>query len=789
MKLLGILTALLISSIGVSQTNKDMFTVKSSDVGILNASYTTTKVYIDEMANDSEPLAIKFAPVTTNQVTEVELWSNLNNRSRVTNDVNNDGIYDSIVPPPAPETKPVGYISGPYPTNGYWNAIPVTNNSNGIFSITTNATKTGVYRLKARYKTTASTNWNWYNGNDHTVVVAPKISRNLVIYEINIYNASATGSTFFDRSFFESLSDSNNPRVNFTHLKKLGINTLWFQPMHPVTDEVRYGNDPGSPYSVKNFFEMSILMTSNYYGTNPLATNRLYSRQAFSNMVVSALSNNLLVLIDVPFNHTAPDVEISQIGIDLFTKEGFNTAGWQSTNFIRDLQPRFFSRNDSTNAYSGPATNSLNIANAPDRNDFGKWGDVSDVFWGTYPYLVTGYPSGQVSLEIINLNSDGFNYSDLIGDASSNGAVTRVVWQYFGSYFPYWLDQTGLPANSSISFQTTNGVAGVRADFAVGLPNQAWEYIINTTRNHKWNFIFMCESVDGGNASYRSSRIFDVLNESIVYPLKSASVTDDYRNIFNDRRISYTTTSLLLNNTTHDEQNYSDPWDALLRYATTSTLDGAPMIMYGQEIGVGDTNGYSRYEFTGNKYVPDFKNWNSMYPQWLVFNSNTNGIKNLYAVYSSINNARTNSAALKSKKRIFLNTLTNTNTSDPKIFSILKYENEGVSPANQDVVFGFINLSKTSNVTNTFFISPQVFNAAGLQTNRFYNVKNISAYTGLSNEFNYRKNAYIWGTNLSGSSILSNGITVNLNRVPTNANSWSNAPYEPLYLKLFDVTP
>src|SRR5207253_8832653 len=139
------------------------------------------------------------------------------------------------------------------------------------------------------------------------------------------------------------------------------------------------------------------------------------------------------------------------------------------------------------------------------------------------------------------------------------------------------LSQTGVPQCSDLATQTSHGIGGLRADFGQGLPPQLWEYLINKTRARKWNFVFMAESLDGGAVTYRSNRHFDVLNENIVFPLKSASTATDYRNIFEARRIAYGQGLVLLNNTSHDEQNYSDPFQALIRHAVCSTMDGAPM--------------------------------------------------------------------------------------------------------------------------------------------------------------------------------------------------------------------
>ena len=86
----------------------------------------------------------------------------------------------------------------------------------------------------------------------------------------------------------------------------------------------------------------------------------------------------------------------------------------------------------------------------------------------------------------------------------------------------------------------------------------------------------MSESLDGGAVTYRSNRHFDLLNENIIFSLKSAANESDYRTLFEARRTSYGQGLVLLNTTSHDEENYSDPFQALVRYSVAATIDGAP---------------------------------------------------------------------------------------------------------------------------------------------------------------------------------------------------------------------
>ena len=763
------------------------FTVTTSTTGTLNANYTTSKLYVDEVAGvagDFVPITISFAPGV--QADEVELWTNLNNRDRAGQDTDGDGIHDGILPPAAPNTKPAGYTSGPYPATGYFQAIPLTG-TGGTYTITLNATKTGAYRLTGRYKIAGQNTWTWFSGRDHCITVAPKLARNLRMYEINVLNVNATGPSEAQRSTFESLSDSANGRVNLDSLLDLGINSLWFQPIHPngregreKTNGVDY--EPGSPYAVKNFFEVMELMS--------LGNTRTSSMAAFQTFVTNADTKGMNIILDAPFNHTAWDCEVSTQGLTLFSEAGLNTSGWNATDQIKNREARFYSSAGSAGTkYAVPANSATDVANAPDRNDFGKWNDVKDVFFGRYATLVTGDPDAATSRSTVAIETDSMNYDDLRGGPGYNGAITRAVWKYFARYVPYWLEKTGLPAGSSKADQAYKGIDGLRADFGQGMPPQFWEYVINVARTHKWSFVFMTESLDGGAVTYRSNRHFDILNENIVFPWQAANTTTGHREIFESRRTSYGQGLVLLNNTSHDEAGYSDPWQAFIRYAVGSTMDGAPMIMYGQEIGTAASLSFDNYEVNFGKSIPHFKAWNSMQPQWTAWGLNSLGVQNLKPAYAGAGKAREFSPALRSSSRWFLNPI-GSNNPDQNIFAVAKYEEANASPATKDVVFGFVNLDRTTARQNTFAIPSGLGTLLGIKSGRTYNVRNIAAYLGPNGEYPTRRDSLLWeAAGRTGASILADGIFIGMKSVPSTDSAWESAPFEAQYLKLYDVTP
>ena len=746
----------------------------------VNADYTTTHVFVNELNNDAVPLTMLFTP-NAGSVTNVEIFSNLNRRDRATRDANLDGIEDGIVPPD-------GNAIAAGDDNNYYKAYPMTALSGGQFSLTLNATNCGAYRITARFKVAGSTNWIWYSGGstgrrDHCLVATPTKARAMVMYELNALTIDAQGSNPADRSTFADLCnglgarpyDAVTNRVNLNYFQNLGVNWLWFQPIHPIgilnrqTDSNGQPYSVGSPYSVKNFFQINPWLSK--------ANTRAAALQEFTNFVASADAAGVNVMLDEPFNHTAWDAELDARGVAYFATNA------QPTDLIANSEARFYSR---TGEYDQRATSAATLAPAPDRFDFGKWTDVADIYFGRYAALVpNASQSGNYAAE-----GDWFDYSvgSESGSGSGNGhfdAITQNVWRYFADCILYWLDQTGCPQGTPAN-QSYKGIDGLRADFGQGLPPQGWEYIINKVRTRKWDFVFMTESLDGGAVTYRSNRHFDVLNENLIFSLQSAATASDYRSAFESRRTSYGQGLLLLNDVSHDEESYSDPYQALIRHLVVSTIDGAPMTFYGEELGISTHFGFDQYQLNFGKNIPNFMVFNDLQP---VLNpaNRTFGLDQLGPVYAAVNQARQFSAALKSSNRYFLNQ-TGSETPQANIFSVAKYETANGAPNFSDVVFAFTPLDRNNPQAGNFDvnITQNGANLFGIKPARLYNVKNISAYTAIDAN---RSNYWLWGAGVAGSNLLANGVAVSLNPVPASNTGWATAPFEAQFLKLYDVTP
>jgi hypothetical protein len=768
----------------------------------VEADYTTSHLFISETANDSVPITVFFNPQAGGAVASAEVFTNLNRRDWAT--ATAGGVEEGIEPPDG-NTIAAG-DDGHYYKAYAMRPVP------GGFQLTLHASKTGVYRLTARYRLASDppVTYHWYNGEqnaqgilkrDHDLVVSPLKARDLQLYEANPLTITASGTAPEERGTFASMAvaapSAGGPGFSLSYLKQLGVNALWLQPIHPREIEARpAGSGLGSPYGVKNYFAAMPLMASAFTpGATPESQDTPQGRAAalgeFQAFMRAASAQDVTVFLDAPLDHTAHDAELASAG------QGYwGSAGASATSEFRNVEARVYSRLDE---YDQRANSANDIAPAPDRYDFGKWLDVSHIYFGRYAALV----ANQSQQNNYTNEGDWFDYSVGAENAAGQGnghfdQITQNVWRYFGDYLQYWLTQSGYPDNPQhAALDTHSGIGGLRADFAQGLPPQAWEYLVNRTRARRWDFVFLAESLDGGPVTYRSGRQFDILNDNLIYGLHTATIASDFAALYGARRQAYGEALVLLNTTSQDEDNYKDPYEAALRFAINSAGYGATLIFPGQELGLrgtivppngNPTNntpfGYDRFQINFGKPIPDFENYNSMMPLWRLLGGNTGDAVHLHAFYAAVSQARRASPALRSENAWFLNL--KGNAPENQIFGEAKVDKPG--GAASDVVFAFVNLavgadSATPNgVGFDVNINGSNGNVFGIRPDRTYNVRNIAAISDL------RRSDCLWGSGRTGAEVLQNGIFVSLNRVPTDEAGWASAPFEAQYLKLIDMT-
>jgi len=120
----------------------------------------------------------------------------------------------------------------------------------------------------------------------------PEWSYNANIYEVNLRQFTPGGTI---KEFEEQL-----PR-----LKEMGIDILWFMPIHPIGEKNRKGTF-GSYYSVKDYYEIDPL-----YG----------SKEDFRRLVEKIHSNGMYIILDWVANHTAWDNKLIETNPEYYTKD------------------------------------------------------------------------------------------------------------------------------------------------------------------------------------------------------------------------------------------------------------------------------------------------------------------------------------------------------------------------------------------------------------------------------------------------------------------------------------
>jgi Alpha amylase, catalytic domain/Bacterial Alpha amylase C-terminal domain len=115
---------------------------------------------------------------------------------------------------------------------------------------------------------------------DHDIMAinTPSSYRNLVLYEVFIRNHGVNG-TFSD-------IEKDLPRLH-----TLGVDVLWFMPIHPIGEINRKGSK-GSPYSIRDYRAVNP-----DYGT----------KDDFARLIAQAHERGMKIMIDVVYHHTAHD--------------------------------------------------------------------------------------------------------------------------------------------------------------------------------------------------------------------------------------------------------------------------------------------------------------------------------------------------------------------------------------------------------------------------------------------------------------------------------------------------
>ncbi len=637
-------------------------------------NYGTVKYFLDEKENDSITIDITvevYAGDLSAEQPEVQIYTNLNRRdlAKIWEPASDAGKEDSY------------YMTYPMTSMG-----KVGNNI--IYRTQLPIDKCGAYRLTARFRVKDG-HWRWHNEftpnpydstkqRDCVIVVSPKKVLSLTLYEANpLVVEAVAGGTGAERSTFEDFTDKDNDGFdpfNLEYIKNtLGFNALWLMPIFPVTafqwDRNRWewteNFNPGSPYSTRNYWQVNPLLSDEKTGQAAMSE--------FKYLVKKADELGLDVFIDVALNHAGRDVVYGQGAVDL----GLCAAG-DRLKWVRQKRPSWCTResgyqgNNFIPHYREHADNQTTCALwAPaDRKNEHVWNDANvDWFFGDYSSLG---PKGHFYHDPKGSATDERElfYTDL-DPAGGHDFEVENLWNYFAYLLPYWLTLTD------------GGLDGIRADFAQGLPPRAWEYIINKTRQKKWDFVFLAEVLDPPQVMYRANRHFDVMTsvDHYLYRLNDITTTQLAASLEKEARNFGYNACIMHNGTSHDESGNPDQWAMVARYGICAACYGSPMIFMGQPLGIPGKI--------------DFKErWSNIRDFWQ--DKNNAGVNGMYR---RINRARAQSRALRAAPRYFL--FNRANRFNDHIFAVARWD---VSPPATEIVLVFVNLNTARPLEDTFII-------------------------------------------------------------------------------------
>ena len=711
------------------------------------ADYTTSKFFIDESKGETAHLHVVYSP--PEGATDVQVFSNVGRRDYWNADINNDGVADAIRPPS-------GDLITPETTNSYFAAIPMEWDADaGAYVWDADIKKCGAYRLTARYKLPNDESWHYYSTGglrDHAVVISPKKVLEQNVYELNGMTVKASAANEAGHSTFADLIEGADGYAEFgiPYLNNIGANCLWLQPIHTSSElDLAESGAPGDPYLTKDLFSVS-----KWYGKNGTTASALSEFQSFvsacdagtspvmrANSIPSKVGT-INVMLDAVFNHTSIDAVFGEMGVQM------GIAGVTATTAIASVKPGWYANCDDYGSpatwYNGPAPGQHDIACAPDRGDIRKWPGTAELFYGDYSALVRHNPDDNGNY----LNEgDKYHYTSMTSD-------TEELWEYMGSYIPYWLDKTGHDFGNNRMGQTdTNGTAyddygidGLRCDFAGGLPPQFWEYCINRARAKKWNFMFVADSPDGGKVSARNNRQFDILDDSFASAASNAGNPSELLAAIEAQQVSCDGAAVLLNLTSHDEpMPYSDPWKTASRYAMLATVKGAPITFDGQEQGIIPCDrgtegasegtiiqpneasyGFSKFELSSGKWIPAYKTWNKL-TIWDDSPMDAEASHGMAQLYGQINRARQTSPALQSDVQWMLDLIEGYPSTD--VWAMAKAEEKGALANGKDAVLAFVLFVNDTHyaTSQTFSIPGGAANMLGLEAGKSYAARNLAA--------------------------------------------------------------
>jgi glycosidase len=460
--------------------------------------------------------------------------------------------------------------------------VPLTPGSKGSYRATIQLRKSGFFDIYVRFKKEGTKTWRFVKQRNQKLAIPLQVDpawlAHAMVYCVfvrffagkqNLVEGLAHGTVEED-TFQETRTVNNDLAVHpgdggtfddvkayLDTLQSMHINTLYFNPIHPIGELYRGYNtvdrlpsfmQPGSPYSIKDYKAIDPELTYDKDTKKHLLSD---PHQEFKDLIKAAHDRGMFVIMDLVFNHTAHDFVFARIKPEWYLYK----------EHITSLDEPYLYPED---AASGKPWGDPRHSMAP--FDHGIWWkDCAQLNW---EYRL---PKGA--------NDPPPNYS------------LNEMWEYFKSIPQYWIKHFG--------------VDGFRCDVAYKVPSTFWHECIAEARavareaktNRSHDVVFIGESYEDDLDELQKagfSAVYGDFSRKLYNPLTLKGYLDY---IYNQSGNFFPDGSLWFHfPDSHDfDRNprkitggqdlgaYSDLLANQSRYLLTVTLPGIPLLFNGFE--------------------------------------------------------------------------------------------------------------------------------------------------------------------------------------------------------------
>lgn len=320
-------------------------------------------------------------------------------------------------------------------------------------------TKSGFFKYSLQYQNKGEDEWHYYKNTEgkrkiFRIQVDPEWVTSAVVYNVFVR---------FFKGKVQSGSDAIKPgdggtfddvKANLDELKKMGINTLYFNPIHLIGELYRKYNSldqlvgylqPGSPYSIKDYKSIDPELTYDRDTKKHLMSD---PQQEFKDLIKAAHERGMYIIMDLVFNHTAHDFVFQRI------------------------RPEWYLYKQNITSIDDPYLYPEDVAKG--------------LPWGDPRHTVSPFDHGIWWEDAAQLNWE-YMIPPAANKPPKNTSLPEM-WEYFKSIPRYWIRHFG--------------VDGFRCDIAYRVPSEFWKSCIAEARleaqEHKNNLagdvVFIAEA-------------------------------------------------------------------------------------------------------------------------------------------------------------------------------------------------------------------------------------------------------------------------------------------------------